>query len=563
MRYSKGEILKIMDQLENKEAKDLESETLEFKEWIPKPKELCKTLVEYAVCFANQKGGTTVLGVRDNVKGKENAITGCSGYNIHEIKSSVYEATDPKILIDIEELNVEEPGVTLLLVHIPQGIGVYTTTDGTGKIRIGKTCKPLTGSMRQQRLVELGLLDVSGESITKLSVEDLDKLEIERLRNIIRARNPKSPLLKLSEKELLKNIGLIKDDIPTVAGVLLVGKEETLKEHVPAHEVVYLHMKSDVSYDQRSDHKKGILHILEDIYKNIEVYNKITTIKIGLFHFEIEDFPKDTYREAILNSLLHRDYTEGGAVFIKHYKDRIEVSNPGGGISGITPENIIRQDSRPRNRHLAEALRRIGLVEKAGMEIKGMFYTQLASGKETPTYSSDEHNVRVVIKDGTLDEPFVRFIKESEKKGKELGLEELLILSILKRQREISLNEAIHILQLDALRTREILVKMTNRGYLEKSGVKKGLVFRLSGSLCKRLGESISYIRGKGVDEIRHPELILEYVKEYGSINNTETRELLGVDINKAYKLLKKLANTGKLLKMGSGNKNARYSLRK
>ena len=553
MRYSKEEILGILEQLENKKAKDLESDTLEFKEWITNPKELCKTLAEYAVCFANQKGGTTVLGIRDNVKGKENAVTGCSGYNIHEIKSSVYEATDPKILIDIEELNIEEIGGTLLLIHIPQGIGVYTTTDGTGKIRIGKTCKPLTGSMRQQRLVELGLLDVSEVAISKLSVEAFDKLEIERLRNIIRARNPKSPLLKLGEKELLKNIGLIKDNTPTVAGVLLVGKEETLEEHVPAHEVIYLHMKNDVSYDQRSDYKKGILHILEDIYKNIEIYNKITTIKLGLFHFEIEDFPKDTYREAILNALLHRNYSEGGAVFIKHYKDRIEVSNPGGFISGITPENIIRQDSRPRNRHLAEALRRIGLVEKAGMGIKGMFYTQLASGKETPAYSSDEHNVRVVIKDGSLDEPFVRFIKESEKKGNELGLEELLILSILKRQREVSLNEAIYILQLDALRTREILMKMTNRGYLEKSGVKKGQVFRLSGNLYKQIGESISYIRERGINEVRNPELVLKFVKEYGSISNRQVRELLGVDRNRAFRILSKLEADRKIKKTGAG----------
>jgi len=79
LRYSKEEILGILEQLENKKAKDLESDTLEFKEWITNPKELCKTLAEYAVCFANQKGGTTVLGIRDNVKGKENAVTGCSG----------------------------------------------------------------------------------------------------------------------------------------------------------------------------------------------------------------------------------------------------------------------------------------------------------------------------------------------------------------------------------------------------------------------------------------------------------------------------------------------------
>ena len=563
MRHSKEEILNILEQLENKKAKDLESETLDFKEWITKPRELYKTVVEYAVCFANQKGGTLVLGVRDNVKGKENAITGCSGYNIPEIKSRIYEATDPKILVDVEEAYVEDIGVTVLLIHIPQGIWIHTSTDGTGKIRIGKECKPLTGSMRQQRLVELGLIDLTGEVIKDASFENLDKIEIERLRNIIRAEKPESTLLRLNEKDLLEHTGITKDRHPTVAGILLVGKEDAIEKYVPANEVIYLHMKNDISYDKRMDYKRGILYILEDVYRNIELYNKITTVKLGFFHFEVEDFPADTYREAILNAVVHREYSRAEAVFIKHYKDLIEVSNPGGFISGITPDNILRQNSRPRNRYLAEVLRKIGLIEKAGMGVKRMFYIQLASGKEAPSYISDEHTVRVIIKDGTLDEPFVRFVKESEKEGKEMGLDELLLLSVLRRQRELSIKEGIAILQFDAVRTREILMRMINRGLLEKSGVKKGLVFRLSGSLCKKLGESISYIRGRGVDEIRHPELILEYVKEYGSINNTETRELLGVDINKAYKLLKKLANTGKILKMGSGNKNARYTLKK
>lgn len=563
MRHSKEEILNILEQLENKKANGFESETIDFKEWITKPKELYKTLVEYAVCFANQKGGTLVLGVRDNVKGKEDAVTGCSGYNIPEIKSRIYEATDPKILVDVEDIYVEDLGVTILLIHIPQGIWIHTSTDGTGKIRIGKECKPLTGSMRQQRLVELGLIDLTGEVIKDASFENLDKIEIERLRNIIRAEKPKSTLLRLNEKDLLEHIGITKDHHPTVAGILLIGKEDAIEKYVPANEVIYLHMKNDISYDKRMDYKRGILYILEDVYRSIELYNKITTVKVGLFHFEVEDFPNDTYREAILNAVVHREYSRAEAVFIKHYKDRIEVSNPGGFISGITPDNILRQNSRPRNRYLAEVLRKIGLVEKAGMGVKRMFYTQLASGKEAPSYISDEHTVRVIIKDGTLDEPFVRFVKESEKEGKEMGLDELLLLSVLRRQRELSIKEAITILHLDTIRTREIIMKMAGKGYLEKSGMKKGMIFRLSGSLCKRLGESISYIRGKGVDELRYPELILEYVKEYGSINNTETRELLGVDINKAYKLLKKLANTGKLLKLGSGNKNASYTRKK
>ena len=562
MRYSKEQILKILKQLENKKAEEFESETLDFKEWISDRRKLYKKLIECAVCFANQRGGTLVLGVRDKVKGKEKAIIGCAGYNMDEIKTNIYEATDPKILVDIEEVFVDDIGVTILLIHIPQGIGIHTTTGGTSKIRIGKNCKPLTGSMRQKRLIELGFMDLTAEIIEKLSCDDLDKVEIERLKNIIRARKPESSLLRLSDKDLLKQIGIIRDNHPTIAGLLLVGKEEDIREYIPFHEVIYLHMPNDINYDKRIDSKNGILCLLEDIYRNIEHYNKITTVRIGLFHFEIKDFPEDTYREAILNAILHRDYTSPGSVFIKHYDDRIEISNPGGFIGGITPENILRQDSKPRNRYLAEVLRKMGLVEKAGMGVKRMFYTQLASGKEPPSYSSDEHSVKVIIKNGTIDEPFVKFIKETERRGREIGLDELLILSLLRRQRELSLKEAASVLQLDVSRTREILMKMRKRGFLEKSGIKKGLIYRLSSNIYKQLGESVSYIREKGIDEVRYPELILEYVKNYGSITNRQVRELLGVDKYKASRLLRKLVEKGKLKRFGTSDKNARYEFK-
>ena len=62
MRCSKEKILEILNQLDVKPACMFESETLDFKEWISTPRKLYKMLVEYAVCFANQKGGTLVLG---------------------------------------------------------------------------------------------------------------------------------------------------------------------------------------------------------------------------------------------------------------------------------------------------------------------------------------------------------------------------------------------------------------------------------------------------------------------------------------------------------------------
>lgn len=92
---------------------------------------------------------------------------------------------------------------------------------------------------------------------------------------------------------------------------------------------------------------------------------------------------------------------------------------------------------------------------------------------------------------------------------------------------------------------------MTDKGYLEKSGVRKGMIYRLSGKLCKKLGESISYVREKGIDEIRYPEMILQFVKQYGSVTNRQVRELLGVDKFKASRVLRKLVKDKKLKRKG------------
>ena len=167
-------------------------------------------------------------------------------------------------------------------------------------------------------------------------------------------------LLRLKESEFLKQTGIIKNGHPTIAGILLVGKKEIIQEAIPSHEVVYLHMKNDVEYDLRKDYKEGIISILEGLEKIIESFNKIITVKSGLFHYEIQDFPKEVYREAILNALLHRGYTRGEGVFIKHYSDHMEISNPGGFIGGITPENV---------RDILKKFKPYGIDVASGVEI--------------------------------------------------------------------------------------------------------------------------------------------------------------------------------------------------
>ena len=253
-----------------------------------------------------------------------------------------------------------------------------------------------------------------------------------------------------------------------------------------------------------------------------------------------------------MNAIMHRDYLEAGSIMIKQYKDYIEIVNPGGFIGGISPENILRQQSKPRNRLLASSLRHLGLVEKAGMGIKRMFYSQLISGKELPKIEADHHQVKVMLKDGLLDESFIRWVKQSEREGTDFPLETMMILSLMKRHKEISLQDASRFLQFDETRAKDILLDMIEKNYMERAGARNQSIYRLSAHLSQQLGESIAYQRLKGIDEVRYPEMVLAFVKDHKKVTSSQVQELLNIDKYKASRLLKKLVDTGKLRKEGT-----------
>ena len=549
---SKDDILKLLHMLDQNTAESLEDETLEFKQWISTPKELYKKIIEQVVCFANQNGGTIVLGVNDKTIGRQKALQGCFGYNLEEIKSRIYNSTDPKILVTTDELMVEPEKVTLILIQTPKAIGIVTTTEGEAKIRIGRECKPFTGSLRQKKMIEIGIVDFSAQEINIDCQEAIDPIEMVRLRNYLQTANPNSTLVTLNDADLLHQLELISGNKPTTSCLLLVGSEKVLRKYIPNHELIYIHMKNSIEYDFRLDLCSGILSSIEQLKQAIENFNHVTTIRDGLFHYEIKDFPEETYREAIMNAIMHRDYMEAGSIIIKQYKDNIEIVNPGGFIGGISPENILRQQSKPRNRLLAGSLRQLGLVEKAGMGIKRMFYCQLISGKELPKIEADQHQVKVILKDGLLDHNFIRWVKQSERDGTDFSLEMIMILSLMKRHKEISLQEASHFLQFDETRAKDILMNMIERNYLERAGTRNQLIYRLSAHLSQQLGDSIAYQRLKGIDEVRYPEMVLAFVKDHKKVTSSQVQELLNIDKYKASRLLKKLVDAGKLRKEGS-----------
>ena len=79
----------------------------------------------------------------------------------------------------------------------------------------------------------------------------------------------------------------------------------------------------------------------------------------------VPTFSEIAVREALLNAVSHRDYRHPGSVFVRQFPRHIKIVSPGGFPPGITPENILDQQS-PRNRRIAETFARCGLVERSG-----------------------------------------------------------------------------------------------------------------------------------------------------------------------------------------------------
>ncbi len=417
--------------------------------------------------------------------------------------------------------------------------------------------------------------------VLDLGPEAMNSIEVERLRRILTAKEPASSLLALSNDDLLERLGvLVKAEGVgsgesggrrlTVAGLLLVGKEEVLRQRLPGHEAIYLHMKSDTEYDKRVDSNRPLLAILEQFTQALEPYNRIRTLKLGLFHFEIPDFPEEVLREALLNAFVHRDYSVSGPVYLRHFPDRLEVSNPGGFFGDVNPQNILGHEPLSRNRLLAESLQKTRMVERAGMGVKRMYHILLSYGKEPPSYESGPDFVRLTLRNGRvegasgngesgIDEDFARFVVNRHQEGHELTLHDLLVFSFLKRNREIDLSEAERILQRSENEAREALSSMVLRGLLEPFGQKKGRVYRLSKAVYNQLKKSVSYSLFRRAEAAFAQTAIMGYLEELPGpeekrfVTNEIVRTLLRVSPAQAGYLLSGLVKKKRLVLRGWG----------
>ena len=117
----------------------------------------------------------------------------------------------------------------------------------------------------------------------------------------------------------------------------------------------------------------SVMTQLEEAFSYLMLCNRNPSQLQGLVRVEMWDYPEAALREALLNALVHRDYSFSGSVIINVNEQMIEFISIGGLLPGLSPEDIKSGISQPRNRNLAEVFHRLHLIESYGTGIRRIF----------------------------------------------------------------------------------------------------------------------------------------------------------------------------------------------
>ncbi len=538
-----------------------ESINTEFKSWnkVSDMKKRINLAVDELIAFANNKGGTLYFGVEDNGE-----VTGCDGnYDLQNIIESIYEKTRPSIFVDPEEIEYNGKKVIALTVA-SDGI-THATTDGRCLKRLGKNSKPFYPDEMSNRYSEIQSSDFSGRILSDSTEDDINKLEVYKLKEKLKARNPESTLADMDDIAFLRDLALVKSDSGniklTVAGLLFVGKEQAINRLLPQAEVIYLHYSESnlEEYDARLDMKAPIISVIDRLSEKIQDSNRIVNVQVGLFRLEIVDFPEKVFQEALLNALSHRDYQSQGAVYVKHYPDKIVIENPGAFLDGITENNIITHPSVPRNKLIAETLQHLKYVQRTGQGVDIIFREMISSGKPFPEYKSYNDAVSLTIYSAIDDMDFVKFIANEENGlSRNFSLSELMILRYLKDNRKITMSEAESLIQEARDQAQNACNNLKRYGLIELSGNE----YMLTAKIYDELKNSVDYTKDKAIQYIKAREMILEYIRDRGFINNELVRELCGFSQKQARIILQRMRKEN-LIELSEKGRYAKYIIKK
>ena len=365
-----------------------ESQSVEFKEAKNSfPKDGMKTICS----FANTNDGLLILGISENTQNKEFYISGVN--NPDKILDDLYSLVNNPKKINRNVINEEsvqvinEKGKSIIIIpvykvdykdkpiYLNESVTSTYFRQGTGDFRCSQ--EQINSMLRDSAKESFDSTLIQDFSILDLDTETI-KLYREKFDNI----NAEHPFSKLDNEQFLIKINALrrdrKDDKikPTVAGLLIFGTHNSIKEFIPHYNVEYVlkefsennRFKDRVIYDGTwgEDNLFNFFYlVIEKLYLTLNDNSNIqenSMNRIGISKLRI------AIREAFINSLIHSDYKSEKGIMIIRYPDR-DIFTNGGTLRIDIKDFFSGAHSDPRNYLIQEIFRFLNLCEKAGTGI--------------------------------------------------------------------------------------------------------------------------------------------------------------------------------------------------
>ena len=523
-------------------------------------------LVDEIVGMTNTEGGVLYLGVED-----DGEATGVHKKHLDPIGLSALIANHTRPSISVRAEIIQAGGISIMMIDVPKSYTVVATASGKIlKRRLKADGSPEVIPMYpyeiSTRLSDLRKLDFSAQAVQDASLDDFDPNQMARLRTTIQNRDGDRRLLALSDRELEQALQLIVFAggvcYPTLAGMLILGKEESLKRFVPTMQAGFQVLQGTKVVLNETFHKP-ILEVLELFYEYLKPWNPEKELEYGLFRIPIPVFSKSAFREGIVNAFVHRDYSILGAVRIEISDEGMTISNPGGFIDGVTLENLLTVEPYGRNPALSDALKRIGLAERTGRGIDRIFEGAITFGRPWPDYSeTTARNVVLFMPRAKADESFIRMLADEQARlGRTLSINALLVLSAIKTERKVGIGFLQMVTHIPFGRINSVIEELVENGLVEETGAGRRRQFILSRKVYGASGKLKEYTRQKGMDKGRFPEMIMTLAaQQEGIVSKKDAVDLLHIPAGQAYLLLRKLCDEKKMI-LVQGGRYAKYRL--
>lgn len=527
---------------------DAEDEHCEFKEW--RTKADFEELGRYCCALANEGGGRMLLGVSDR---RPRHVVATSAVPQPE---DTRRALMQKLPLNIQVEEYAHPNGRVVVFHVPpRPIGIPMMWDGRYWARRADSLVAMAQADLQLIFAESGR-DFSAEVCAGARLEHLDPTAVAEFRQRWARKSGNDALLKLPDAQLLRDSELLLgDDGVTYAALALLGSREALGQFLAQAEIVFEYRSSPASgpAQERLELRRGFLAIQDELWRAIAKRNDLQHYQEGLFILDIPTFDERGVREALLNAVCHRNYQLAGSVFVRQYPSALVIESPGGLPHGVTPANILDRQS-PRNRRIAEALARCGLVERSGQGMDLMFERSLRQGKQRPDLTGTDANQVVLTLNGQVqDLRFARYLEQLlGEHQRSLGTHDFVLLDLVHREQPIP----------DDLKPR--LAELRELGAVESIGRGRGTRYLLARRFYATAGRSATHTRRKGLDRAQNKELLVNHLRQAGTSGCpiSELEQVLpAVSRKLVQRLLSELRDAGRVELLGE-KRAARWRVR-